>query len=321
MNTRHAAAMTDAERSVWFGAQRIVVTGGTGTIGRVLMEQLQGLSPARLVSYARSTTPMPAGVEVITGDLLDEATLAGAVNQASLVFHLAGCKRNSATDTEACRIVNVTGTTRLLRACEHAGATVVMTSTAYVYGAAQESYTEDAPVGPASPYAQSKVTAELLVRDYARRSHGHALIARLANVYGGATEPDTVIGAALAQAGHAELRFRDLSPVRDFVHVRDVAAALLRLAPCASVACPVVNVGTGIGTSVDELANQLADLIARRGKRPRVSATAAGGHRVDRLVLDIRRLRDLTGWSPAVTLRSGLAELLEREPHARALTV
>jgi UDP-glucose 4-epimerase len=302
--------MTEAHLRAFFAPHRVLVTGGSGVIGQQLLRRLRVLRPAALVSYSRTAQRVPDGVLAVAGDVCDERTLATAATGASIVFHLAGCKRTAAGESGA--RANVEGTAALLRVCEPTRPLVVFTSTAYVYAAAPGRRGEDDAVDGASAYASSKLAAETLVRRYSAVHAAPALVARVANVYGGRVEPETVVGAALAQARDAELRFRDLAPVRDFLHVRDAAEALVRLAPVATSGCPIVNVGTGVGSSVAALAEEVAAWRGRTGPRPRIAGGTTADRATDTLVLDIGRLRALTGWAPAITLRDGLADALER---------
>jgi nucleoside-diphosphate-sugar epimerase len=295
-------ALAASPLRAWYRRQWVLVTGASGVIGTVLLEQLAGLGPVVTVGFARR--PADAGTTAAwqVGDLRDERALRAAIAGASLVFHLAAAKRPGQDDLST---VNVDGTSALLRACELERPAVIFASTACVYAASERARTEDAAVGPTGPYAESKLAAEALVRGYAQRFAAPALIARLSNVYGGRIEADTVVGTAMRQAGQPVLRLRDLRPVRDFIHVRDVAEALLRLAPLAAATCPIVNVGTGVARVVVEAAGG-------DGARPTIQGLCTGPCAPDTLVLDSGRLRALTGWAPAITLRAGIADVLQR---------
>ena len=300
----------------WWAGRQVCVTGGSGLIGRSVIERLSLLGPARIASFGRtSAVDTPRTVVSMTGDVCDPVSVAAAVNGCSVVIHLAANKRRSGNDGADHTRPNVDGTGSVLRACAAAGVEVILyTSTAYVYAQDDRSpIDETQPTAHASSYASSKLAAERLMQQHAQRQGARILIARLANVYGSEPDPDTVIGRGVRQALETAIVFRDLSPVRDFIHVRDAAEALVRLAPHAAADCPIVNVGTGVGTSVREVAEIVADWAARTHDRPRIEAERHHSPAyMDRLVLDNRRLHALTGWSPEIPLTEGVNQALEQ---------
>ena len=117
----------------------------------------------------------------------------------------------------------------------------------------------------------------------------------------------TNIGAILDQLGDpAPLRLRDLSPVRDFTHVTDAAHGVLLLAKAMSAG--IFNLGTGIGTSIGDLARLMLSL-AGQPDRSLIETAPDGG--VSHLALDPTRLREATGWRPDIPLRTGLAQMID----------
>ncbi len=299
----------------WWAGRRVCVTGGSGLIGRALIARLTQLQRITVVVFSRSRhDDLPPQVIACTGDICDSIAVESAIAGSSVVIHLAANKRRQA-DAEVADLqrTNVDGTDCLLRSCRALGVeTVIHASTAYVYAQDDAAIRETCPANPASPYAASKRLAEQLVEEQTSQGNMRGLIARIANVYGDSVEPDTVIGRGLLQALNDTLVFRDLSPIRDFIHVRDVAEALLRLAPHANERCPVVNVSTGIGTSVHDVAEIVAGWAARNGQRPRIETDGASRQSTeDRLVLDNSRLRELTNWQPSTTVADGVSEALD----------
>ena len=304
--------MTSAD--AWWAGRRICVTGGSGLIGRALLKCLSQYSVQVVVLGRRRHDDFSREVVFKTGDVRDPQAVEAAVAGSSVVFHLAADKRRQSSPADDLEAINVDGTRCLLQSCHAAGVeSVIYASTAYVYELQDGAIRETHPAKPASRYASTKREGECLLEDHVRRGHLRGLIARIANVYGGGVEPDTVIGRGVLQGLNSTLMFRDLSPVRDFIHVRDVAEALVRLAPHASEACPIVNVGTGIGTSVLDVAEIIAGWASRRRQRPRIEtdgASASGSG--DRLVPDTTRLHQLTQWRPATTVAQGVSDALDQ---------
>jgi UDP-glucose 4-epimerase len=131
------------------------------------------------------------------------------------------------------------------------------------------------------------------------------VVARISNLYGPGMSEDNVVSAILSQlAAEGPLRILDGSPVRDFLWVEDVVAALQRM---VEISCRgVYNVGSGIGTSVRELA-QLALACIDQPHRD-VVATSQSDRPSCNIVDISATTRDL-GWTPRVALHDGLVRL------------
>lgn len=131
-------------------------------------------------------------------------------------------------------------------------------------------------------------------------------IIRLGNIYGPESPENTVVGRILRQIQEKqEVQVHSLSPVRDFIHVDDVVTGIIRLLRLTDGSgCRVVNLSTGIGTSIAELV-RTALIVAGRAPQnpvPHLEPTE------DVLVLSNERLEALTGWKPTRTLMEGLRE-------------
>ncbi|MBO1330370.1 NAD-dependent epimerase/dehydratase family protein [Streptomyces sp. VRA16 Mangrove soil] len=172
---------------------------------------------------------------------------------------------------------------------------------------------EDAPADPRNVYAATKLTQEHLAAAWARTSGGSALSLRYHNVYGPRMPRDTPYAgvasffrSALAR-GEAPRVFEDGRQRRDFVHVRDVAAAnvVALEADAAGGALRAYNVGSGVPHTVGELARALA--AACRGPEPVVTGEFRLGD-VRHITADSSRLRAELGWRPVVAFEDGMRE-------------
>ena len=172
---------------------------------------------------------------------------------------------------------------------------------------------EDAPLDPRNVYAATKLMQEHLAASWARGTGGHATALRYHNVYGPRLPRDTPYAGVAALFRSALLRgeapavFEDGGQRRDFVHVRDVAAAnVAALEDTATVdAFRAFNVGSGTPRTVGEMAAELAR--AMRGPAPIVT----GGYRlgdVRHITASSEKLRAELGWRPAVEFADGIAE-------------
>ena len=216
--------------------------------------------------------------------------------------------RRSVADPAHDAHVNVAGTAGLLEAARAAGARrVVLASTGgALYGETATIPTpEDAPIAPMAPYGTGKAAAETYLALYERLHGLSTLSLRMANVYGPRQDPlgeggVVAIFCGAAGDGRAVTVFGDGRQTRDFVYVGDVAAAFV--AALGSDAGGALNVGTGVETTVLELAAQL-DLETR-------FAPARTGE-VTRSCLDPTRAREALGWEARTSLRDGVARTLD----------
>jgi dTDP-glucose 4,6-dehydratase len=251
-------------------------------------------------------------------DIANLEALKRELEGCDLVFHLAAVADASRAAAEplACFAVNAQGAANVMEACRLSGAKVIYTSTAHVYGAPLANpVNEDHPANPASFYAASKLAGEAAVAGYAASFGLTAVIARLSNLYGGDRNTNTVIGIALdAIAAGLPVRLRSLDEVRDFLYIDDATEGLVRLAQTAAAAggLTTVNLSAGVGSRISQVVSELARAAVELGL-PEPSVAPASGTpdpKVPRLVLDNRRLREITGWMPSTSLRQGLLRAL-----------
>ncbi|WP_046726794.1 NAD-dependent epimerase/dehydratase family protein [Streptomyces humi] len=172
---------------------------------------------------------------------------------------------------------------------------------------------EDAPVDPRNVYATTKLAQEHLAAAWARSTGGSAVSLRYHNVYGPRMPRDTPYAgvasffrSALAR-GEAPRVFEDGRQRRDFVHVRDVAAANATALEARSApgALTAYNTGSGEPHTVGEMARALAD--AHGGPTPVVTGEYRLGD-VRHITADSARLRAEFGWKPEVGFADGMAE-------------
>ncbi|MFF4121092.1 NAD-dependent epimerase/dehydratase family protein [Streptomyces sp. NPDC001714] len=177
---------------------------------------------------------------------------------------------------------------------------------------------EDAPVDPRNVYATTKLAQEHLAAAWARSTGGSAVSLRYHNVYGPRMPRDTPYAgvasffrSALAR-GEAPRVYEDGRQRRDFVHVRDVAAAnavALEARPAPGV-LTAYNTGSGEPHTVGEMARALAE--AHGGPLPLVTGEYRLGD-VRHITADSSRLRADLGWKPEVGFAEGMREFARAE--------
>ena len=171
---------------------------------------------------------------------------------------------------------------------------------------------ENAPLDPRNAYASSKVAQEFYCSNWARVTGGSVAAMRYHNVYGPGMPRNTPYAGVAAiftsalRRGEAPTVFEDGGQRRDFVHVRDVAAATVTACEKHRSGMRAFNVGSGTPRTVGDMANALAE--ALKGPHPVVTGQFRLGD-VRHITADSSRLRQELGWHPRVDFASGMAEL------------
>lgn len=261
-----------------------LVTGGAGYIGSHVVRafEAEGIECVVLDDLSSGhRSYVPDSVPLVVGSITDPAALdqAFALGGRSGVMHIAGYKYAGVSVSRPLHTYtqNVTGTIALLEAmARHSVDSIVFSSSAAVYGTPQTALvTEQSPTRPESPYGETKLIGEWLLRDEGRaRALAHASL-RYFNVVGSGSPdlPDTSphnllpIVLGLLQAGKIpaingdDYATPDGTCVRDYVHVADLAlshvAAAQRLAARTAIE-PVYNLGSGTGLSVRQIMSATA---------------------------------------------------------------
>jgi GDP-4-dehydro-6-deoxy-D-mannose reductase len=312
---------------------RVLVTGADGFVGRHVVEQLvesgeevwagcrPGGDPAERWLGRRALE----AVTVLPLEVTDSASVSAALSHPfEAIIHLAAVASGSEARQDPGRawVVNAAGTARLmdaaaaLRANTGIDPLLLVVSSAEVYGNGPATpRVESDPLLPQSPYAASKLGAEVAALEGWRRMGLRVVIARAFPHTGPGQLPVYVVPAFLQRlraahaAGIAEVRTGNLDPVRDLLDVRDVAAAYLALLT-GGLPGEAYNVARGEGVTLRELFSRLANLVGAKVKPvPDPSLMRPGD--IQYLVGDASKLRRAAGWSPRFTLEQTLREMVD----------
>ena len=287
---------------------RAIVTGGAGFIGSHLVDALvaRGDEVTVLDNFASGRHEhVNEFAKLRERDIQEPFHV-----EADVVFHFAAQAdvRVSVERPGYDAAVNVLGTINVLEAARAAGARIVFASTGgAIYGECEAPAAEDAPRRPIAPYGTSKLCGEEYLATYNRLYGARHVALRLGNVYGPRQDPHGEAGVVAIflsrlRDGRRPRIFGDGEQVRDYVYVDDVVRAALTAAERPG---GVYNVGTGIATSVLELAAACRSVSGSDVAHEHASSRPG---EVRRSVLDVSAAAGDLGWRPEVGLEQGLRE-------------
>ncbi|MGX7824053.1 SDR family NAD(P)-dependent oxidoreductase [Actinokineospora sp. 24-640] len=308
--------------------QRALVTGGAGTIGSAVVDRLIEAGAAEVVvldnfvrgrraNLADAAAKAGDRLRVVEGDINDRALVGELTRGTDLVFHLAAIRITQCAEEPRLALeCLVDGTFTVIEAAaEHGVKKVIASSSASVYGLAEEFPTTERhhPYNNDTFYGAAKAFNEGMLRSFHAMTGLDYVALRYFNVYGPRMDVHGLYTEVLIRwmeriaDGEAPLIFGDGAQTMDFVHVHDIARANL-LAARADVTDAVYNIAAAQETSLLGLAKALLaamdrDMAPEHGPERKVNG-------VTRRLADISAAdRDL-GWRPEIKMADGLRDLV-----------
>ena len=258
-----------------------------------------------------------AALDVQFGDLRDVESVQRAMGGIEVAFHLGAqiAIPYSHLNPRDFFETNLGGALNVAQAALAGGVQrLVHVSTSEVYGAPTAlPITESHPLAPHSPYAASKVGADALMNSWHASFGLPVVIARPFNTYGPHQSARAIVPTIATQAlGGAPLRLGSLEPRRDLTFVTDTVAGLLAIAAAPGTTGLTLQLGSGQEISIGELVALVAELTERE-LEPQLDPQRVRppGSEVPRLLCDHSRVTALTGWAPAIDLRTGLVRTID----------
>lgn len=301
-----------------------LITGAAGFLGSALANQLareghlvRGLDD---LSTGDPQT-LSSGVHFTRGDVNDRPKLWTLLQEIDCVYHLAArvSVQESVLYPREYNAVNVGGTVSLMEAMRDVGVRrVVLVSSGAIYGdQGDQPLQECMRPNPRSPYAVSKLAAEYYVNTIGDLWDIETVSLRVFNAYGPgqhlpASHPP-VVPYFLRQAIHSGtlVVHADGSQTRDYVYVDDVVSAMVAASTAPNLDGAVINVGSGIGTSVRDLVRKVLDVTGSKAEVIYNPKTSAG---VSRMGADLTVAGQKLNYRPSTTLEEGLRRTLQRDP-------
>jgi UDP-glucose 4-epimerase len=297
-----------------------LVTGAAGFLGSALANRL-----VREGHEVRGLDDLSAGdpnrlhpdVLFTRGDVTDRPKLWTLLQDVDCIYHLAAkvSVPESVLYPREYNIINVGGTVSVMEAMRDVGVKrVVFTSSGAVYGDQnQQPLTEETPPSPGSPYAVSKLAAEHYVRTIGALWGIETVSLRVFNAYGPgqplpAAHPpviphflrQTARGGTLVIHGKGD-------QTRDFVYLDDVVEAMVASATAPTVDRQVINIGSGIETSLRSLTQHVLEAVGTSAEWMYMEEHDPGPSRMS---ADIELARSKLGYKPRVSLQEGLERMV-----------
>ncbi|MDI3544636.1 MAG: hypothetical protein PWQ43_56 [Rikenellaceae bacterium] len=309
--------------------KKILVTGADGFIGSHLTEELvkQGYEVRAFIFYNSFNSwgwidslpeEIKNKIEIFAGDIRDPNGVRVAMKDCDTVFHLAALigipfsyhSPDSYVDTNIKGTLNVLQAARLLKTER-----ILVTSTSEVYGTAQYvPIDEKHPFQGQSPYSATKIGADRIAESFFRSFELPVSIVRPFNTFGPRQSARAVIPTIISQLlnGIEKIILGDLTPIRDFVYVKDTVNGFIEIAKSQKTIGEEINIATQSEISIGDLAHTIINIINPQAKiicdkqriRPEKSE-------VKRLCGSNEKLKKLTNWQQMYSLKDGLKETID----------
>lgn len=291
---------------------KVLVTGGNSFIGTHLLSALRD-GGHEVFGTVRSATDKVTAPEIPhhIAPLNDQGAWVKVMQEVKpdCVIHLAAVALVTHADQAELYATNVIGTELVLKAIGEVPGLkphLILASTAGVYGNQKPAFLDETlPMRPANHYAMSKLAMEYLAQQYAEQYP--IRIIRPFNVVGPG-QSDTFLVPKLVKhfaRRAAEIPLGNVKPERDYIDVRDFVAVLSRLVEHVPTSIDVVNICSGVGTSVEQVVSWLAELTQHQPKIT-VNPEFVRKNEVWRMVGDNRKVLDLVKYQLRFTVRDAL---------------
>ena len=311
---------------------RVLITGGAGFIGSHIAQEcivkghdvvvIDDLSSGKIEN-------LPEGALFRKLDIADSDAIHGVFGEVrpDYVLHQAAqiSVSRSVREPEHDAVINIVGLINALKASveQNVRSFIFASSGGVLYGDVYSPADENTPAMPVSPYGISKLTGEYYLKFFSNEFSLRTVALRYANVYGPRQDPHGEAGVVAIflkkmLASQVPVINGDGKYIRDYVFVKDVARANLLAMESDGTGFSAFNVGTGLGTDVNDLEKglrkKLLQVMDNKGEKLDIPGVLYGPHRPGDLrssLLDCAKINRELGWSPVVGFEEGLLRTAE----------
>lgn len=296
---------------------KVLITGISGFVGAGVARHLLGRGIevhglVRITSNLWRISDIRNELILHTGDLLDKDSVGRALSKAKpdVVFHLAVYGAYpSQQDADLILSTSIISTMHLLNAAKAAEVKMfVNTGSSSEYGTKDHPMREDERIDPNSYYAVGKASQTLLCQHYARQEKFPVLTLRLFSAYGPYEEPGRLVPTVLLNAlAQKEITLADPNIARDFIYIDDVAEAYYLAATKTELSGSVINIGTGVQHTLNELAD-IALEVTKSTSEVTVGTYQKRGFDTNIWVADTQQMESRLGFKPSYNLKQGIEQ-------------
>jgi nucleoside-diphosphate-sugar epimerase len=292
--------------------KRILVTGGSGFLGKKLVSTLKSHGSLVFnISYGCAEDDFNFNLDITDYEKLSQ--IVQLINP-DLIFHLAASidrNRDYIIFDQMVKI-NLLGTSNLLRSLQNINYTnFIFTSSSEIYGNNGSPFFEDFLPDPVSPYSLTKVFDENLISTFSKAYNKNYTILRLFNFYG-IEMPESFF---IPQLVNTLVRDEDFlmtsgEQLRDFIHIDDVLSALVLCGLHPNSYNQIFNVCSGEGLKLRDLATIVANNMGKQN-RLKVGALNYRNNEVWEMIGSNKKIYDLLGFSPIIKIEDGINEIID----------
>ena len=289
--------------------ERILVTGGTGFIGRHMVRRLLSDGHRPLVSVSNgenSVQILPAGIDTVELDVTDAAQVQRLVNsyRPSFVIHLAGTTGHNDPNGEKCRSMNLEATITLVDAlCETDLKRLVLIGSAAEYGNQPVPFREDMQLLPSSHYGRSKAEANLYALGKWSTTGFPVTVLRVFTAFGIGQPQKMFLSQLISNAvSNTPFEMSDGLQKRDFVYIDDVVDAIVRSLDTEAAIGKSINIGSGHGIRLRDLARAVWAACGSDPDVLRIGARPKSGDEAFDTEADIQLAEQILAWKPGAQI-------------------
>jgi UDP-glucose 4-epimerase len=286
--------------------KKILVVGGNGYLGKFLVKVLRE-NEADIFVISRNCEQSNSQFSVdITN--FDETYKVIQKIKPDIVYHLAAniSRNRDFTIYEEMATVNVQGTLNILKSLEGIDAHFIFTSSSEIYGNNASPFHENQIPKPVSPYSLTKINAEILVQTYSTNQSKKFTNLRVFNFYGESMPEGFFIPQMIQSLKKGEdFLMTKGEQVRDFLYVGDVVKALVLTAKNTSSYGETMNVCSGKGTKLSQLAAAVNTAMKTKAKIV-LGAIPYRDNEVWEMIGDNSKIKKITGFEPKISIDKGI---------------